>query len=87
MYFPLPEEFNRVTIDDISKLYLATTVWAASNLLKQNKNSINIFVTGNTVVDVFQLTFNNTSSFRKIKKLIKKKNYYAGLKMFVESYY
>ena len=72
LYFPFPEEFNRVTIDDISTLYFAPTDWAASNLLKENRNSSNIFVTGNTVVDVLQLTLNNTSPSRKIKKLIEK---------------
>ena len=72
LYFPFPEEFNRVSIDDISTLYFAPTDWAASNLLKEDKNQSNIFVTGNTVVDVLQLTLNNTSPSEKIKKLIKK---------------
>lgn len=72
LYFPFPEEFNRVTIDDISSLYFAPTDWAASNLLKENKISSNIFVTGNTVVDVLQLTLNNTSPSAKLKKLIEK---------------
>jgi UDP-N-acetylglucosamine 2-epimerase (non-hydrolysing) len=72
LYFPFPEEFNRVSIDDLSTLYFAPTDWAASNLLKENKNSSNIFVTGNTVVDVLKLTLNNTSPSTKIKKLIEK---------------
>ena len=72
IYFPFPEEFNRISIDDISTLYFAPTDWAASNLLKENKNSSNIFVTGNTVVDVLKLTLNNTSPSKKIKKLIEK---------------
>ena len=67
--FPFPEEFNRISIDDVSTLYFAPTVWAASNLLKENKNSNNIFITGNTVVDVLQFTLNNTSPSEKIKKL------------------
>ena len=72
LFFPFPEEFNRVSIDDLSTLYFAPTDWAASNLLKENKNSSNIFVTGNTVVDVLKLTLNNTSPSTKIKKLIEK---------------
>jgi UDP-N-acetylglucosamine 2-epimerase (non-hydrolysing) len=44
---PFPEEFNRVAIDDISTLYFASTGLAASNLIKENKNKKNIFVTGN----------------------------------------
>jgi len=72
LYFPFPEEFNRVSIDDISSLYFAPTNWAASNLLKENKNSNNIFVTGNTIVDALQLALNKTSPSSKIKKLIEK---------------
>ena len=72
LYFPFPEEFNRISIDDISSLYFAPTDWAASNLLKENKNSNNIFITGNTVVDVLQFTLNNTSPSEKIKKIIDK---------------
>ena len=72
LYYPFPEEFNRISIDDISTLYFAPTNWAASNLLKEKKNSSNIFVTGNTIVDSLQLTLNNTSPSKKIKKLIKK---------------
>ena len=72
IYFPFPEEFNRISIDDISTLYFAPTNWAANNLLKENKNKRNIFVTGNTVVDVLKSTLNNTSPSEKIKKLIEK---------------
>ena len=69
---PFPEEFNRISIDDISSLYFAPTEWAASNLLKENKNSSNIFITGNTIVDLLQFTLNNTSPSENIKKLINK---------------
>ena len=72
LHFPFPEEFNRISIDDISSLYFAPTDWAASNLLKENKISKNIFITGNTVVDVLQLTLNNTSPSIKLKRLIEK---------------
>ena len=71
-YYPFPEEFNRVTIDDLSNLYFAPTEWAASNLLKENKNSNNIFITGNTIVDSLQLTLNNTSPSKEMKNLIEK---------------
>ena len=69
-YYPFPEEFNRIAIDDISTLYFAPTEWAASNLLKENKNSNNIFVTGNTIIDSLQLTLNYTSPSQKLKNLI-----------------
>ena len=72
IYYPYPEEFNRITIDDISTLYFAPTEWAASNLLKENKNESLIFVTGNTVVDSLQLTLNRTTPSEKIKNLLEK---------------
>ena len=72
IHYPFPEEFNRVSIDDLSSLYFAPTEWAASNLLKEYKNSSNIFLTGNTIVDTLQMTLNNTLQSKKIKKLIKK---------------
>ena len=70
--YPFPEEFNRLTIDDITNLYFCPTDWAASNLLKENKESNNIYVTGNTIVDTLYLTLNNTSPSKNIKTLIKK---------------
>ena len=72
LYYPFPEEFNRVTIDDISTLYFAPTEWSASNLAKENKYSNNIFITGNTIVDSLQITLNNTSPSEEIKALIAK---------------
>ena len=71
-YYPFPEEFNRVTIDEISTLYFAPTEWAASNLLKENKNLNNIFITGNTIVDSLKLTLNNTYPSENVKGLIQK---------------
>ena len=72
LYYPFPEEFNRITIDDISTLFFAPTDWAASNLLKEQKNSSNIFVTGNTIVDSLYITLKNTSPSNKVKSLIEK---------------
>ena len=73
-YYPFPEEFNRITIDDISTLYFAPTNWAANNLLEENKPPNNIFVTGNTIVDSLKLTLNTTFPSEYIKNLIKRTN-------------
>ena len=70
LFSPFPEEFNRKSIDIISNLYFASTDWAANNLLKENINSENIFVTGNTVVDSLFLTLNNTSPSNYLQKII-----------------
>ena len=72
MYYPFPEEFNRITIDDISTLFFAPTEWAANNLLKENKKSNNIFLTGNTIVDSLKLTLNKTSPSPQIQMIIEK---------------
>jgi len=81
LYSPFPEEFNRVSIDEISTLFFASTEWAASNLLKENKDPKNIFVTGNTVVDALKLTLKKTSPSNFIKKLLKKIKLRCGLKI------
>ena len=67
---PFPEEFNRIAIDDISTLLFAPTNISAINLLKENKDSKNIFVTGNTIVDTLKLTLNRTYPSEYINNLI-----------------
>ena len=84
LFYPFPEEFNRITIDDLSTLYFAPTEWAASNLLKENKNSNNIFITGNTIVDALKLTFNNTFLSKDCKKLIEQAKFLCNKKMNVK---
>ena len=75
LYYPFPEEFNRITIDDLSTLHFAPTEWALNNLIKENQNSDNIYLTGNTIVDSLQMTLNKTSPSPKIKILINKSKY------------
>ena len=70
LYSPFPEEFNRITIDDISTLLFAATEMSAINLIKENKNPNNIFITGNTVVDSLYLTIKNTYPSKYINWLL-----------------
>ena len=74
LYSPFPEEFNRMAIDDISTLLFTPTEMAAINLIKENKNPKNIFITGNTVVDSLYLTINYTYPSKYINKLLQKAN-------------
>ena len=74
LYSPFPEEFNRISIDDISSLFFASTEWAAINLLKENKNPSHIFITGNTIVDSLKLTLKTTFPSEYIKSLLLKAN-------------
>jgi UDP-N-acetylglucosamine 2-epimerase (non-hydrolysing) len=53
---PFPEEMNRQLTGVIADLHFAPTGWSANNLLRENKAPESIYVTGNTVTDVFQYT-------------------------------
>ena len=56
IYSPFPEEFNRRAISIISSFNFAPTQVAMNNLLKENVNKSNIYITGNTVFDALELT-------------------------------
>ncbi|WP_373232182.1 non-hydrolyzing UDP-N-acetylglucosamine 2-epimerase [Cohnella sp.] len=53
---PYPEEMNRQLTGVLADLHFAPTDWSANNLRKENKSEEQIYVTGNTVTDVFQYT-------------------------------
>ena len=55
-YSPFPEEMNRQMTDDLTDLYFAPTSVSKQNLLKENHNSDNIFITGNTAIDALEET-------------------------------
>lgn len=55
-YSPYPEEMNRQMTDDMTDLYFAPTELSKANLIKENHNAENIFVTGNTAIDALQQT-------------------------------
>src|SRR5699024_5120997 len=55
-YSPSPEEMNRQMTDDLSDLYFAPTDQSKANLIKENHNESNIFVTGNTAIDALSST-------------------------------
>lgn len=53
---PYPEEMNRQLAGVLADLHFAPTDWSAGNLRRENKPESSIYVTGNTVTDVFQYT-------------------------------
>ena len=53
---PYPEEMNRQLTGVLADLHFAPTEWSAGNLRRENKPEDNIYVTGNTVTDVFRYT-------------------------------
>jgi len=53
---PYPEEMNRQLAGVLADLHFAPTDWSAGNLRRENKPESSIYITGNTVTDVFQYT-------------------------------
>lgn len=53
---PYPEEFNRQSVDIVSRYSFAPTKLAAEHLLKEGKKEETVFVTGNTVIDSMKYT-------------------------------
>lgn len=51
IYSPWPEEANRKLTGSLTKFHFAPTETSKQNLLCENYNEENIFVTGNTVID------------------------------------
>lgn len=62
-YSPYPEEMNRKLTGAIADMHFAPTGTSKANLLKENINPANIYVTGNTVIDALQTTVKENYSF------------------------
>ena len=53
---PYPEEFNRQAVGIVSQYNFAPTARAKENLIREGKNPVSIYVTGNTVIDAMRHT-------------------------------
>ena len=51
IYSPWPEEINRKLTGSLTQFHFAPTTKAQNNLLLENIDAANVFVTGNTVID------------------------------------
>jgi UDP-N-acetylglucosamine 2-epimerase (non-hydrolysing) len=58
-YSPFPEEMNRQLTGVLADLHFSPTALSAENLLKENKQNENIFITGNTAIDALKTTVKN----------------------------
>jgi len=58
-YSPFPEEINRKIAGALSDIHFAPTETARQNLLREGVADVNIFITGNTIVDAL-LTVSDT---------------------------
>lgn len=62
-YSPYPEEMNRKLTGAIADLHFAPTTTAEDNLAKESITGMNVFVTGNTVIDALLATVNKDYVF------------------------
>ncbi len=73
IYSPYPEEMNRQITGRIANFHFAPTKMAKNNLLKENVDEKNIFVTGNTVIDALHLALDKVKQDSQLQKNIKEK--------------
>lgn len=75
IYSPWPEEANRQITGVLANYHFAPTKVSKENLLKENKDSSTILVTGNTVIDALFLALDKIEKEKDLKeKIIKKIN-------------
>ena len=67
IYSPWPEEANRQLTTQITTYHFAPTTTSSDNLLKENVNSRNIQVTGNTVIDALFLALDKIKSNKQLE--------------------
>lgn len=65
IYFPFPEEMNRLLTGRIATYHFAPTRRSEENLIKENVSKY-IFITGNTVIDAFKTTVKDDYKFRNL---------------------
>lgn len=82
MLSPWPEEMNRQVTDRICTYYFAPTEQSRANLLQENIDAKNIFITGNTVIDALLMAVDIISTTAGVKekmaKELQEKGYTVG---------
>ncbi len=69
-YSPWPEEANREITGVLANYHFVPTINSRNNLLKENKKSNNIIITGNTVIDALFLILKKINSNPELEKEI-----------------
>ena len=82
IYSPWPEEANRQITGVLANYHFAPTITSQNNLLKENKNSKNIVVTGNTVIDALFLALEKIKTSSSLENSIL--NQFANLNYKIE---
>ncbi|NEW59818.1 UDP-N-acetylglucosamine 2-epimerase (non-hydrolyzing) [Sulfurovum sp. bin170] len=70
IYSPWPEEANRQIVGVLANYHFAPTITSQKNLLRENKESKNIIVTGNTVIDALFLALDKIEKNSQLKEKI-----------------
>ncbi|MEM6517563.1 MAG: UDP-N-acetylglucosamine 2-epimerase (non-hydrolyzing), partial [Bacteroidota bacterium] len=65
----MPEEINRILVDEISDYHFVTEKSGVDNLLKEGKNQETIFFVGNTMIDTLVAFENDIKSRTNLKDL------------------
>src|SRR3954469_8078866 len=68
-FSPYPEEMNRQLTGVMADLHFAPTSVSKNNLLQENKQEKNIFITGNTAIDALKTTVRPNYSHPVLDKL------------------
>jgi UDP-N-acetylglucosamine 2-epimerase (non-hydrolysing) len=68
-YSPFPEEMNRQLTGVLADLHFSPTAMSAENLLKENKQNENIFITGNTAIDALKTTVKSEYQHEVLDKI------------------
>ena len=74
-YSPFPEEINRRLISQIASIHLCPTQKSIENLYNENIRE-NVYLTGNTIVDMYDFIQKNTNPDVSIKNVIKENDKY-----------
>ncbi|WP_449537835.1 non-hydrolyzing UDP-N-acetylglucosamine 2-epimerase [Ferdinandcohnia sp. Marseille-Q9671] len=68
-YSPFPEEINRQITGVIADLHFSPTIKSFENLINENKDKSNIYITGNTAIDALKTTVNDSFKHEVLEKL------------------
>jgi len=71
IYSPWPEEANRQITGVLANYHFAPTITSKDNLLRENKDTKNILVTGNTVIDALFLALEKIKNDKELEIQIK----------------
>jgi len=74
-YSPFPEEINRRLISQIASIHLCPTQQSYENLKTENITE-NVYLTGNTIVDIYNFIGENTNPCSQIQNIIDNSNSY-----------